>query len=261
MRKIISKNLKADLLGLFFIFVLSMDCFAQNAVVPEGIETIMNDPTFLQEIMKQTVSNYENNMIQVMWIPYELWQATFGASITEDQLRSIEPFTIISIMSMKINVIEPSFETYDELFRKVHLKDIRGNVYEPYSEYQIPRIATTLKDYMKMNMSSIAGEMGQYMHYFFFPSRALDGTAFADAKRKGEFTVVKDGLEINWKLPLKIFMPTKVCVKCGETSKGYEFCPYCGEDFTPVKCLKCGASINRNNEYKFCPYCGSRSFK
>ena len=76
----------------------------------------------------------------------------------------------------------------------------------------------------------LLGPAGRNFHFFFFPATTEAGTAIADPRLPGDFSVRVVNERYSWRLPLGSLLPEKVCPADGERLNGaWLFCPWHGD--------------------------------
>ena len=204
-------------------------------------EPQVDSRAFVRETMR--TSEERGRLTYVWWIPEELWVSIIDqpTPLPDDQLGAfvelLHPYTIVAA-----GVVLPgskgkmTFVDRNTLRQAVVLVDSSGRKYGPLPDDKVPPAALHLPDMFRVALTAIVGDMGQNIHFLFFPALAVSGARIADPYVQGEFSVRIGDDEFKWKTPLNALLPPKFCPKDGEEFPGsWSYCPWHGFKLTGTK--------------------------
>lgn len=175
----------------------------------------------------------------VWWVPVEFWEASAqsrGTDSTEaaEQFKPLRQYTLVAVAVGKIGGFGITWTATQEVRKNVALR-AGGVEYSPVETDKVNAEAQLLATILRPLLANIIGPVGQNMEFMFFPATNKEGGLLADARKKGEFTVVLKGLAgepeslYEWRLPLTSLSPPKVCpVDQERMQANWKFCPWHG---------------------------------
>jgi hypothetical protein len=190
--------------------------------------------SLVNETQKQNTSN--DKMELVWWIPEEFWRASFekdpdfSVKKIEAFLKILRPYTLVlGVDGVMGEMGGITYATQESIQSNIQIVDAEGTHYRPLNDDKIDADTKNFLAMMKPILANMLGPMGQNMHFFLFPSTDKKGSAIANAKSEGTFTVLLDKSEYKWRLPLGSVFPPKTCPVDGEKLSGaWKYCPWHG---------------------------------
>lgn len=184
----------------------------------------------------QIISDKEDEMTIVWWLPEEFWREVFdnSASHTKEEVDKI-----MEVLGSYLIVITVDgsmgpfggikYKTKDEITRTMKIYDADGKSYSPIKE---ERIDPDMKNFLmsiKPMFVNMLGPLGENMNFIVFPSKNRKGKRIADPYSDGVFAISLDKRKYNFDLPVASLLPKKVCPICNKELKGtYKYCPWDG---------------------------------
>lgn len=176
----------------------------------------------------------------VWWIPFEFWEVAgskrgIPAESTAKNMSALKDYTTVASFIAKVSGMGSfTFVPTEEMHKKIVLRDSLGNEYPSVAEPS--QDAKNLAAMMKPLLGAAMGKAGENFDMLFFPARGKNGELIADAKQKGQFSVVlKSNLvgvpesAYEWRTPLTAVAPPKYCPVGGErVHADWDFCPHHG---------------------------------
>ena len=212
-----------------------------TAPVLRAGEHVVDINQLVAETQKQTAE--ANKLMMVWWMPEAFWRATLtqGQAMTAagaDQFLSVlRPYVLVAVVDGSIGPLGGmTFMDQAALASTIRLVDGLGARYSPFDVKDLTSDARNLSAMMRPVLSSMIGQMGENMHFFFFPSTDVNGDRIADAAKPGGFAIELGQEVFRWKLPLGSVLPRKVCPEDGETMNGaWNYCPWHGTELVHQK--------------------------
>ena len=196
----------------------------------------------------QILSQKNNHMTQVWWIPLEYWHvvAAQSGNLTEKQLNALllalSPYVIVAVSD---GAVSPSgVITYNDaatIHRQIALIDGQfGNDYDPLPDEQVSSDARNTMEMFKSALASNLGPFGQNTHFVFFSNKESDGhDIVGDSVEKSLFTITLGEQEFRYEMPLEAFYATKYCARCDRDAGGsWANCPWCAGELQEAKTAK-----------------------
>lgn len=156
----------------------------------------------------------------VWWVPVEFWEASAQSQGTNpaeaaEKFKPLRPYTLVAVAVGKIGGLGITWTPTQDVRKNVALR-AGGVDYLPIETDKVNAEAQLLATILRPLLANIIGPIGQNMEFMFFPATNKDGGLLADARNKGEFTVVLKGLAgepesaYEWRLPLTSLSPPKL---------------------------------------------------
>jgi len=222
MQKVISIAVFSLLFSCLFINV----SFAETDAIDSG--------AVIQET--QHMTNTKDELKFVWWIPVDFWQISLREEkdMTTAQIDEItkifSPYLTVVVVDGKVGPMGGvKYISEADIRAGIKIRDRQGKLYGPLDEDKLDPDFKNGLGFMKPVFANLLGPMGENMQIFVFPVADSKGQKIADATKEGSFTVLLDGKEFKWRLPLGSLLPSKTCPACGEKLSGaYKFCHWDG---------------------------------
>lgn len=201
---------------------------AQDRTTAETLESLNQETR--QQLNGAGVADF------VWWLPTDWWRLTLGGNETVPAtfLRRTETalaeYTLVLIAHGNAGPDSLTWADESALRAEVSLIDRQGLEYPPIVTEQVSADARAAVDAIRPSFATLLGPAGRNFHFFFFPATTETGTAIADPRLPGEFTIRVVEERYTWRLPLGSLLPEKVCPRDGERLNGaWLFCPWHGD--------------------------------
>jgi hypothetical protein len=179
----------------------------------------------------------------VWWLPLEYWRVSLsrGRSPRLAELEQIEaalrPYTVVAAFDGQIGAMGVvRWSSLEKLGEEIRLLDGASAPPTPLAPLApLPRSsvdATALEvvDSLRPVFANILGELGENLHFYFFPGRDAQGAPRIRPLEEGQFTVQIGADAYPYRLPIGALLPPKACPVDGERWSGaYRFCPRHGK--------------------------------
>lgn len=230
----ISIKMKKKILIVILLFFVSI-----NKLVAQDFKVNINKLT--EETQQLSESN--DKMRLVWWIPVEYWEAIFTQDQTISKLEAdkmlsiLEKYTMLAIIDGDISESGTiSYVDRDETFNKLVVIDKNKNEYTPLLEEEIDLDTKNMVAIMKPILGNMLGRLGENMHFFLFQKRDNPLEKIVDPKNKELFEVKVSEERFVWKLPLGALLKPKLCPVDNQPLDGsWDYCPYHGSKLTTNK--------------------------
>jgi hypothetical protein len=184
----------------------------------------------------QKVSADPWDLTGVFWVPERYWtlQIETDGSVTVEEAEQIlavaRSATVIGVRSGTRGAMGiPQFKSADDLRSVVTITDAAGTSYGPIDESEVDSRLRHIVGGLKGMLVNVAGQVGEHLHFLYFPVVDKDGRRIADAATAGSFTVKVNGQEFKYRLPLPSLLPPRIDPATSERFPGnYEYNPYTG---------------------------------
>jgi len=173
----------------------------------------------------------------VWWLPLEYWRVSLnrGASPRLSELEQIEtalrPYTVVAAFDGQIGAMGTvRWSSLDKLGESIRLVDAAGASTPPLARSAVDPAAVEVIDSLRPVFATLLGELGENLHFFFFPGRDAKGAALLRPLEEGQLTVAIGTDSYVYRLPLGALLPPKACPVDGERWSGaYRYCPRHGK--------------------------------
>ncbi|MAX81073.1 MAG: hypothetical protein CL843_12980 [Crocinitomicaceae bacterium] len=190
----------------------------------------------------QLLSNEDDKMRIVWWIPSEFWQIALAeeGSVSQDQIDAfIEVFDQYTLFAMADGDISTfgnvSYKTKNEIINSTYIIT-DDKEYHPIPTSEVSGDMTVILGMFTPVLANMLGTMGENMHFIVFQPENEKGNPLINPTEKGAFTIMLAGEAFNFRLPVGALMPAKWCEKDQEEFNGaWNYCPYCGSKLVDVK--------------------------
>jgi len=197
------------------------------------------NPEDLSRMVELTMSmtrtgQVDGQSVTVIWNPPAMERAVLANNpyVTPSEADELGAFldeNFMRVTVMNISAMSNRDETGNPLGGldgRIQVRAPDGTLHGPMGSDEVPPEVGAL---MEMDMSGVPEEeraeaeaFADNLQIFTFPS-------VADPTQPGAFSVIIDGVEFTWELPIAAFLPLRVCPECGEEYPGdYRFCPHHG---------------------------------
>jgi hypothetical protein len=210
---------------LFIIFfIVTSTCYSQEVKDPK-----LSD--FTHEIHSSLDIN--GSTISFLWLTSEYWRVIVhqDKTIPAESIKYIEDmfkdYLFLITCDVKIQDDMTVSSVSEEDMRKlVSIIDENGKKHYPLNKIEISDDVVRVSEAMIPMFSKLLGNYGEGFHIFLFEVKDKHGDNLINPSKKGEFKIVYNKIEINYKLPLDCFLPSKTCSKDGAEMKGsWKYCP------------------------------------
>ncbi|MBW8362518.1 MAG: hypothetical protein K0M56_10075 [Kaistella sp.] len=188
----------------------------------------------LDEVQK--ITQTQNNMKIVWWIPSDYWQVAIGETgrATEEQIAVItnllDDYTIIVAGDYTLDSPEDTVDfKVNSLSKGVVLYGLQGQKVQPLNESQIDdKVLTIINEILKPLFTQMLGKMGSGLTFFVYNNKT-DGKLIIDPRKPGSFRLEVNNDVFQWNLPLVSMMAEKTCPVDQKVLPGnYVYCPVHG---------------------------------
>lgn len=175
----------------------------------------------------------------VWWIPFEFWEyagakQNLSPERVEETFKALKNYSVVAVFAAKVTPLGAfTFYSPDQLKKKVVIRDSSGVEYVAVDE--LSPEAQVLSSVMRPILSNAIGKAGENFALLFYPATGKTGTAIADARAAGQFSVVvkdllgKSETIYQWRLPLTSVAPPKYCPVGNERmNANWNYCPWHG---------------------------------
>ena len=176
-------------------------------------------------------------VILVWWIPGEYWVESNrnDPNVNQQNLKQlvavVEQYVLVAVIDGEVTPMGGvKARSYDEIVRNVQLIAPGGVRFPPLGSEQLSPDMRTFLQVIKPLIANMLGQMGKGLEFVAFDGRRPDGARLIDPRREERFTVVYNGVNYDWRLPLGSMLPPLRDPKTGETFPGnYRHNPYTGD--------------------------------
>ena len=184
----------------------------------------------------QLVSEDQDRMRLVWWIPNEYWEVSLAADpATAGEAANIvavlKDYTVFAIADGEIGSFGGvTYVSKELLSDNLTIVDQHGDKFKPLSDKKVSEDTKIFLSMMKPVFASMMGPMGENMHFMLFTNENLEGKRLLDPFAEGGFEVNVFDEKLNWELPLgSLFKPKKCPIDGKEWNGTWSFCPKHGE--------------------------------
>jgi hypothetical protein len=222
---------KVSARALLFLLVLSLLATpGLRAAGPAQAEL----PVLIKELQK--ISQKNNRMVLVWWIPEDFWRLSFANSgrMTAEQgesfLAVLRPYLLIGVVDGSMGPLGGmTYRSEEETRKQLTVIDRTGREYRPTPDDQISGDLRNLLGMMKPMLVNMLGPTGENFHFFVFPAKDSSGKLLAEPKSEGKLAVRLGEESFEWRLPLGSLLPAKMCPQDNEMLNGaWTYCPWHG---------------------------------
>jgi hypothetical protein len=169
----------------------------------------------------------------VWWLPLEYWRVSLsrGRSPRLAELEQIEAalraYTVVAAFDGQIGAMGVvRWSSLEKLGGEIRLLDGAGASASPLARSAVDATALEVVDSLRPVFANILGELGENLHFYFFPGRDAQGAPRIRPLEEGQFTVQIGADAYVYRLPIGALLPPKTCPVDGERWSGaYRFCP------------------------------------
>lgn len=192
----------------------------------------------LQDLNHETqkLAQGSRKMTFIWWIPKQYWLESLKKNprvtkkIIKEFLNTVRPYTIVAVVDGWVGGFGGvTYKNKRTVRDSLMIKDAKGNTYTPISDSLVGPNMKNFLQMVKPVIANLLGPMGKNMNFFLFPSKGKNGKPIADATSKDDFSVLLDGKNYEYHLPLESLLPPKYDPKTNEKFPGnYNYNPYTG---------------------------------
>lgn len=190
-----------------------------------------------KQLMKENVT--EKEMAIAVWMPREYflaYEVGGGASqrVIDGLTRDLEAVSVFLVASCEINDVveggeplqELAWRAGDEMIDGIELRAPDGSKRRLLESAAVPR---PLLAYLQNSLPYLTagfGELGKHMSFVFFENELQEPDRAINPLGKSSISMVLNGLELKWRLPIGGFLTPRVCGECREQFPGdYNYLP------------------------------------
>lgn len=240
-----------------FLFISALACTAASVggasddrepVPPFRADLATVDTLELNtQLINQDVSDTE--IALAVWMPREYFLAyeiSGGAPqrVIDGLTRDLDAVSMFLVAACDITEVQQGQEPLQELVWKagdqlvegIELSVDDGTRMKLLRNSEVP---ATLLAYLGKSLPYITagfGEVGKHMSFVFFENSRDDGSNSIDPYGDGIVTMVLNGQEMRWRLPIGGLLLPRICGECNDQFTGdYMYCPYDGSALKNVE--------------------------
>ncbi|HHP7229277.1 MAG TPA: hypothetical protein ACFCUY_00285 [Xenococcaceae cyanobacterium] len=194
-------------------------------------------------ISETQVSNSDEGITLVWWIPQEFWGVALNqdpslpAANRDEMLKTLEPYFMLAVIQGELSSFGGA-TFYDEATVQQNLtvsyEDETGNTQSFTAIEQIPPDIELLQSTIRPMLSQMMGNMGQNFHFYTFENTNPAGEAQVSPYENGTLQVQLAGVgkvagsEFEIELPLDALFVPRLCPNGKEAHVSWQFCPWDG---------------------------------
>lgn len=190
----------------------------------------------------QLLSNNDDKMRIVWWIPNEFWLTAFEGedSMSPEQVEQfIAIFDNYSVFAVADGDISDfgsvTYQSIEAVFNSIYVfKD--GKEHHPLTDQEINADVRVVLGMLKPVLSNMLGNMGENIHFILFEGYSGKNKRFIEPLEDDDFLVFLGGEKFEFNLPIGALMPSKTCSKHPEEMRGsWSYCPFCGSELEVIE--------------------------
>ncbi|WP_286756084.1 hypothetical protein [Roseivirga sp. UBA838] len=221
--------LRSVILSVIASLIFTFSAQAQKRAI--DINELINETQLMSE---------DQNLMRLVWyIPLEYWEASFAAdeSISADELEEMidifDDFELIAVIDGEFGVFgNIKYTPISEVRAMIRLETSDGKKHLPLDDSEISNDASTLMSFMQPMLANMMGDMGKNMQFFMFKSKGKEDRLI-DPFKQHSFKVHLGDEVFSFELPLASLLPPKYCPTDGKKMKGtWIYCPFHGVELT-----------------------------
>ena len=208
--------------SLFVLFLVN-NSFAQRSKINELTEET------------QQLSNDDDKMRLVWWIPNEFWETAFASeeSLSQEEIDQFlgifEDYTILAIADGVISDYgDVKYENINTILNSTFITK-NNKAYHPFPEDEVTGDVKIVLGMLKPVLANMLGNMGENIHFIVFDGYNSKDQRLIEPLEDDDFSVSVGEEQFFYNLPLGSLMPPKSCKKHPQAMNGaWDYCPYCG---------------------------------
>lgn len=190
----------------------------------------------------QLMSNDDDKMRLVWWIPNEFWLTAFedeesmSPEKVEQFIALFDDFSVFAVADGDISAFgSVTYQPKEAVLNSTYIfKD--GKEHQPLTEDEVNADVKIVLGMLKPVLSNMLGNMGENIHFILFKGYTNKNKRFIEPLEDDDFLVFVGGEKFEYNLPIGALMPSKTCPNHAEEMRGsWNFCPFCGSQLVLIK--------------------------
>ena len=202
----------------------------QNAVAQRSKINDLTEET-------QMLSNDDDKMRLVWWVPNEFWTTAFEneESMSQEEIDGfIDIFNDYTVFAIADGVISDygavKYESKSTIINSTFILKNQKEIH-PLMDEEVNGDTKIVLGMLKPVLSNMLGNMGENIHFILFPGFDEKENRLLNPMEDEDFAVSVGGELFNFNLPLGALLPPKTCKKHNDILNGaWNYCPYCGRE-------------------------------
>jgi hypothetical protein len=218
------------------VIILFLLLFSLSGLLSAQQDSTVRVSDFIKEI--EQLDDHNHRMSLIIWMPWlyrqtAMIQASNGRPLdqrVQDMVKSMKQYTIVGVVDGKMVPFGINYRPDQDIRDSIRLTINDSVVFHPLEEKNLNSTMRDLLGLLRPIMSSMLGQMGNYLSFFVFENTNPKGKYYIDAGSPGKFSIsLSQSTVFSWRLPLDVLTPPSYFPVDGEKLSGkFEYCPYHG---------------------------------